>query len=363
MSQAANLSQSAKASKGHPPTTAKQHAARPQLQLWLFSICALIFLIVFVGGATRLTGSGLSITEWKPILGAIPPLSLADWQEAFEKYKLIPQYKEINAGMSLEDFKTIFWWEWVHRFLGRIIGIAFLVPYLFFLLTNRVEQSLKPKLWGLFVLGGLQGFLGWYMVASGLVERTDVSQYRLALHLGLAIFIFAATFWIALGLGKKQNQTTDQTKPTAKSLKWSANAIAGLIFLQIIAGAFVAGLKAGKAYNTWPLMNGHFIPDGLSIMQPLWRNFFENALTVQFNHRIIAYIIIAAILVHMVQCAKSSANHHLKSAVILVFATLAQIVVGIATLILSVPLDLALIHQTGALIILGIALWHRRQMV
>lgn len=335
----------------------KQIASRPYIQAWLFCICALIFIMVIVGGATRLTGSGLSITEWKPIMGAIPPMSLDDWREAFEKYKQIPQYKEINAGMSLEEFKGIFWWEWGHRFLGRFIGVAFLLPFLFFLFTKRVEPSLKPKLWFLFALGGLQGFLGWYMVASGLVERTDVSQYRLAMHLGLAVVIYGAIFWVALGLGKKQEKGT-----ASKSLNWQAWGLTGLIFLQIIAGAFVAGLKAGKAYNTWPLMDGRFIPNDLFIMQPAWQNLFENVRTVQFDHRMLAYVIAFGVIAHLIYCLLKHDPRVVKGAGVLTVLTGAQIFLGIITLLQFVPLDLALAHQGGALVLLSGALWHCKRL-
>lgn len=349
-----------------PELTEKQIAARPLIIGWLLFVAALIFVMVIIGGATRLTGSGLSITEWKPIMGAIPPLNLADWQDAFEKYKEIPQYLQVNKGMSLEEFKSIFWWEWAHRFFGRFIGVAFLLPFLFFLATGRVEKNLRPKLWLLFALGGLQGFIGWYMVASGLVGRTDVSQYRLALHLGLAVFIFAALIWIAMNLYQKSHQARAATR-AAKPVRLAAFAISALIFLQIIAGAFVAGMKAGFAYNTWPLMNGHFIPNGLGAMSPAWRNLFENALTVQFNHRILAYLVAIAVFAHLVQVLRQRGEGQrgegqLSSAAILAVVTVGQIFLGIMTLVHAVPLDLALAHQGGALILLTAALWHSHRI-
>ena len=331
---------------------------------WLLFVAGLIFIMVIVGGATRLTGSGLSITEWKPILGAIPPLTETDWQDAYQKYKLIPQYKELNQGMSLEEFKPIYWWEWSHRFLGRFIGLAFLVPFLFFLFKGWVAPSLKPKLWGLFALGGLQGFVGWYMVASGLFERTDVSQYRLALHLGLAVFIFAAILWVVFNLNNRRGKGTNKASQGA----WlSALLITGLIYLQIIAGAFVAGLKAGFAYNTWPLMDGRLIPSDLLFKSPAWVNFFENVRTVQFDHRIIAYLIFVVVMLHLLHLIFETRSErldqiHLKNAVWLGVITTAQIIVGIITLLQVVPLDLALIHQGGALVLLTIALWHCHQL-
>ncbi len=338
--------------------TEKQIKARPAIQLWLFMICALIFAMVIVGGATRLTGSGLSITEWKPIVGAIPPLNIEDWNDAFEKYKQIPQYTRINEGMSLNEFKSIFWWEWAHRFLGRFIGAAFLLPFLFFLFTKRVESSLKPKFWLMFLGGGLQGFVGWYMVASGLTERVDVSQYRLAAHLGLAVLLFSYIFWVAIGLRRGESGE----KLDENSLVSPAYFITGLIFFQIIAGAFVAGLKAGKAHNTWPLMDGRFIPNGLDVMTPFWKNLFENVLTVQFNHRMIAYVVAIVVLLHFIQCLISKSELAIKGAVPLLVLTLAQIALGIVTLLQFVPLDLALYHQGGAVILLSVSLWHSRNL-
>lgn len=338
--------------------TEKQIAARPAIQIWLFIICAMIFAMVIVGGATRLTGSGLSITEWKPIVGAIPPLNEADWQDAFSKYKLIPQYTQINEGMSLGEFKSIFWWEWAHRFLGRFIGVVFLLPFLFFLFTKRVEKKLKPKFWLMFLGGGLQGFVGWYMVASGLTERVDVSQYRLAAHLGLAVLLFSYIFWVAIGLRRDKSEA----KPDKNYLTSPAYFITGLIFFQIIAGAFVAGLKAGKSHNTWPLMDGRFIPNGLDAMSPLWRNLFENVLTVQFNHRMIAYVVVAVVFLHFIQALISKQSLAIKGAGMVMLLCLAQVGIGILTLLKFVPLDLALAHQGGAVILLSASLWHSKNL-
>ena len=313
--------------------------------------------MVLVGGATRLTDSGLSITEWKPILGAIPPLTDQAWQIAFEKYKQIPEYKLQNAGMSLSEFKFIFWWEWAHRFLGRFIGIAFFIPMMWFWFTGKLTGKLKIKLSFLFILGGLQGALGWYMVQSGLVDRVDVSQYRLAAHLGLAIFIFACTYWVYLGLEK-----TDGIRSVFSNLSIVQISGAGLIiaiFLQIILGAFVAGLHAGKAHNTWPLMDGQIIPDGLLSMSPFYLNFFENALTVQFDHRVLAYIITAWCILQIFWVAKyMGEGRHLRSAALLMLAVTAQVGLGIWTLLYQVPISLGLLHQAGALVVLLIGLTH-----
>lgn len=324
--------------------TDKQRAALPAIRLWLFLIAALVFAMVMVGGATRLTDSGLSITEWRPLLGAIPPLTDADWLAAFAKYKLIPEYTAINRGMSLEEFKVIYWWEWSHRFLGRFIGVAFLIPFLWFWLSGRVAPRLWPRLALLFVLGGLQGALGWYMVASGLVDRVDVSQYRLAAHLTLASVIFGAILWTAYGLAQKR-------RLPSSGLEWAAALIAALIVLQVALGGFVAGLDAGMGYTTWPLMDGKLIPDGLFVMEPAWRNVFENALTVQFDHRMLAYCIAAVVVIHAAVARRSAAT-------LLALTIVVQIALGIWTLLAQVPLSLALLHQAGAMLVLALALWN-----
>lgn len=347
------LAEQASFSVIHPMTTPteKQRSARPAIRIWLYAVAILIFAMVIVGGATRLTDSGLSITEWKPLLGAIPPLSNTDWLSAFEKYQQIPEYQQINKGMSLGEFQFIYWWEWSHRFLGRFIGIAFAIPALFFWLTGRLEKPLRPKVLVLFVLGGLQGALGWYMVKSGLVDRVDVSQYRLAAHLTLAVLIFAAILWVAFGIGHKKR------KPFNVPFGLATVTIVSLILLQIALGGFVAGLDAGQGYNTWPMMDGAFIPDGLAVMSPWWKNLFENAMTVQFNHRMVAYIIVIFVFIHSArqmagQCRAGS------SALGLMIVALVQMALGIATLLYQVPIDLALMHQAGALVLLAIALWH-----
>jgi heme a synthase len=345
-------------------TSVRRHSGDGRLiRLWLFVMAALVFCMVLVGGATRLTGSGLSITEWQPIMGTLPPLSDGAWQDAFQKYQQIPQYKLLNKGMSLEAFKDIFWWEWGHRFLGRFLGVAFLLPFGFFLARGAVRGMLAWKLGGLFVLGGLQGALGWYMVQSGLSQRTDVSQYRLAAHLLLASALFASLLWVALdtgtGVGKRIRLQT-----TAAGSRLFAVAIAALVFLQIGAGAIVAGLKAGLSYNTWPLMDGHLIPNGLGAMGPGWVNFFENAATVQFNHRLIAYVLAALVVWHGVRVIRSADDEHMRrSAGALMVVTALQVALGIATLLSHVPLGLALAHQGTAILVLAAAVWHVHAVV
>jgi cytochrome c oxidase assembly protein subunit 15 len=340
----------------------RQATTSMAVAVWLYGVAALIFVMVIVGGATRLTDSGLSITEWQPILGVIPPLSEADWQAALEKYRQIPQYQLINRGMSLEDFKVIYWWEWAHRFLGRIIGLAFFVPLVWFWVRGQLSASLKPKLLALLFLGGLQGFLGWYMVQSGLTERVDVSQYRLAAHLGLAIVIFGAILWLALGLSLRRNGGSSAA--AASTPRWAlagAIMITAFIFLQIVTGAFVAGLDAGRAHNTWPLMDGYWLPPSVGEISPWYRDMFENVSTVQFNHRVMAYVIVLLVIVHAVRIWRAPQARHLRlTAMLLVGGVLVQSAFGIWTVIAAVPLWLGLVHQAGAAILFGLAILHLR---
>lgn len=319
------------------------------IAIWLGCVAALVFIMVVVGGLTRLTESGLSITEWKPVTGALPPMSEEHWQQEFDLYRQIPQYQLINKGMSLAEFKTIYWWEWSHRFLGRLIGLAFFVPFVWFLVRRRVERALLPRLVFLFVLGGMQGVLGWWMVMSGLTERTEVSQYRLAAHLGLATLIYMALVWTVLDL--MRGKATRALDGIAKA----ALALVIFVFLQTILGAFVAGLRAGAVYNTWPLMDGAWIPEGLMRMSPLWHNFFENHLTVQFQHRIAAYLLALAALWHWWAARKTAVAD---SAGLVLLAIVLQALLGIWTLLWVVPIPLGAAHQAGAMVVLTVALWH-----
>ncbi len=331
---------------------------RGLVRAWLYLVALMIFAMVVVGGATRLTDSGLSITEWQPIHGAIPPLSEAEWQEEFEKYQQIPEYQYVNKGMSLDAFKAIYWWEWAHRLLGRLIGFVVAVPLVFFWATGRLEGWLKPRLVGLFLLGGAQGAIGWWMVASGLAERVDVSQYRLATHLTLACILFAYTVWLAESVSTRDNAA--EAGASARPFAW---AMLIAIFIQIYFGALVAGLDAGMAYNTWPLMDGSVIPSGLLALEPAWRNFFESGLTVQFQHRVFAYLLLILALWqgHVAFWRPFEASAKRRALLILVVA-LAQAAVGIATLLYVVPLDIALTHQAGAIILLGLAVIHLRRL-
>lgn len=322
-------------------------ADRRLVAFWLFAMAALVALMVIVGGATRLTDSGLSIVEWRPVTGAIPPLSEAGWQAEFENYKTIPEYEEVNWGMSLSAFKEIYWWEWGHRFLGRLIGIAFLLPLMFFAATRRIDTRLGAKLGGLFLLGGLQGAVGWWMVSSGLTERVDVSQYRLAAHLALALLLFAALLWTALDL-------LSAPRPRPSALAAFAVALVGGVYLQMILGAFVAGLRAGRTFNTWPLMDGKFFPDGYFVGAPGLNDLFETAAAAQFNHRIGAYALAAAAIWFFLSARRSDLKIR---AHILLAAVMLQIALGVWTVIAATPIALGLAHQAGALIVFAAALY------
>ncbi|MEM5473271.1 COX15/CtaA family protein [Hoeflea sp. AS60] len=338
---------------------AEQHRIsrnRTAQRIWLSIVLVAILALVLVGGATRLTDSGLSITEWKPIHGVIPPMSEAEWQEELELYRQIPEYQLINKGMSLDEFKTIYWWEWAHRFLARSVGVLFGLPFLFFLVTGRIEKRLRWPLFGLLVLGGLQGAVGWWMVASGLVDRVDVSQYRLATHLTLACLIFAAIVWVMRGLAP---HSTDPVPSIG--LKRGAGALAGLVLVQIYLGGLVAGLDAGLASSTWPLMNGAIVPEGLMEISPVWRNFFENELTVQFVHRLGGYLLFTLTLWHMVAfIRRGRESTHCRRAVLLFGMVTIQAMIGIVVILTQVPVGWALVHQGWAVVVLGFAVAHWR---
>jgi cytochrome c oxidase assembly protein subunit 15 len=332
--------------------SAQQAPPSRSVKGWLLAVAGLIAIMVLVGGATRLTESGLSIVEWKPVTGTLPPLTEAQWTQAFEAYKTIPQYRELNAGMNLSEFKTIFWWEWSHRLLGRVIGMVYLLPFLWFLWRGMLGAELKRRLWLIFGLGALQGAVGWWMVASGLTLRVEVSQYRLATHLVLALLIFAGIVWTLRRL-------TDRPPATAHSrLKITAMVLLALTFLQLYFGALVAGLRAGRVYNTWPDIDGGFIPSAARLWfeTPWWRNLFDNPLTVQFEHRMTAYALLALAAVHAIDALRSRAN----SAVVggawsLLAAITLQAALGILTLLNQVPIDLALAHQAVAIVVLTLA--------
>jgi cytochrome c oxidase assembly protein subunit 15 len=324
---------------------------------WLLACCALVFAMIVVGGVTRLTHSGLSITEWQPIVGTLPPLSEQDWQAAFDKYRATPEYRQVNKGMSLEAFKGIFWWEYFHRLLGRLIGVAFLAPLLWFASRRSIPPGYGWPLAGIFVLGGLQGAMGWYMVKSGLVDNPSVSHFRLTAHLGLAFVILGAMLWVALTLLHPHREAA--ATPAARSARRWAFGIVALVFVMVLTGGFVAGIRAGFAYNTFPLMNGAWIPPEILMLEPAWKNFFWNMATVQFDHRAGAWLLFLLVPVLWWKLrvadgvpARAEKGGHLLLAVLAI-----QIALGIATLLLVVPLPLAALHQAGAVAVFALAVY------
>jgi len=335
----------------HEPIKAPNVRLRP-VRLWLLVSAAMILLTLIVGGATRLTESGLSIVEWKPVTGILPPLSQAEWQTEFAKYQSIPQYRELNRGMSLADFKTIYWWEWSHRLLARLTGAVFLLPLLFFLWRGAIPLRLRMRLWAIFGAGAALGAVGWWMVSSGLTQGVSVSQYRLAFHLTLATAIYGAILWTA-----QQLAAQPQGRASAR-LRFGALALAGLLLFQIYLGALVAGLDAGLVFNTWPLIDGAFVPSAerLWFIEPAWRNMFENTLTVQFNHRMIAYAIWVLAILHAGDAWHTGAGR--VGAIILACAISLQAALGVVTLLHQAPLPLALAHQMLAILVFSVAVIH-----
>jgi cytochrome c oxidase assembly protein subunit 15 len=320
---------------------------------WLLAVAAMIFLLVVVGGATRLTESGLSITEWKPVAGVLPPLTESGWQEEFSKYQTIPQYSQLNHGMTLPEFKNIYWWEWTHRLLGRLVGVVYLLPFLFFLWRGMVPREQRWRLWGIFALGGLQGAVGWWMVASGLAERVEVSQYRLATHLTLACIIFIACLWTA----QRMNGVPPRDD-VPRRIRITAGVLVLLVLFQIYLGALVAGLRAGYVFNTWPSIDGSFIPasERLFFNTPLWRNFFENTLTVQFDHRMVAYTLWIVAVLHAFDVWRTLRHGRAVAlAIVLALVVTLQATIGIMTLLSQVAIDLALTHQAMAMVVLSLA--------
>jgi len=317
---------------------------------WLLTGCALIFIMVIVGGITRLTHSGLSISNYKLISGTIPPMNEVEWQAAFELYKQYPEYQKLNNHFSLEDFKDIYFWEWLHRVLGRVIGIVFIIPFLYFLVTKQLTKSTIKKSLILLVMGSFQGFLGWYMVKSGLVDRPDVSHYRLAAHLTTAFLTFAYTFWVALDLIFPNKKTVE---------KGFRNLIrVGLVVLiiQIIYGAFVAGLDAGWIHNHWPMMSeGKFMHETVYIEQnPLYKNFIEGKSGVQFVHRTLAYIVVIFIIVIWRKSKQQILSKYQLSGILsLLIMVSIQFLLGVFTILLQVPVWLGVAHQVGAFLLLS----------
>ena len=362
---------------------------RRAVGVWLLCVAALIIAMVVVGGLTRLTGSGLSITEWDPIVGALPPLSDAAWLDAFHKYQQIPQYRLENAGMTLAAFKGIFWWEWAHRLLGRAIGVVFFVPFLWFAFTGAIAKKDWPRMVLLFVLGALQGFVGWWMVESGIETASNVAvaPYRLAIHLGVAVILLGAILWIALeylrspppGARRSLPLTTAPASPQGggeskvashssppsrgeveapKVLRVGGLLFLALVYLQLLLGALVAGLHAGLIYNTWPSMDGRAFPEHPFFISPWWKNFFENPGLAQFDHRIGAYLVaLAAFALWWAGRRAGLTGLARRSSNAVLHLTLFQIVLGIATLLLQVPIWLAALHQLTAALLFCAAVW------
>lgn len=327
-----------------------------QIALWLIFCAAVILGMILLGGVTRLTHSGLSMVEWKPLMGIIPPLSEADWQATFAKYQQFPEYQQVNVAMDLEGFKSIFLFEYAHRVLGRLIGVIFLIPFLIFWWRGQLTRTLTPKLITLFLLGGLQGLLGWYMVKSGLVDVPQVSQYRLTAHLGLAVIIYSYMLWVAQDL---LYANTANRVVVSSGLRRFAFVVSGLLFLMILSGGLVAGTRAGFAYNTFPLMGDRFIPVGLYATDPVWLAAFEDITTVQFNHRLFAYLL-CVLIGTFVWCGlknRAIQGRARKGLYLLVLALLVQVGLGISTLLLLVPVPLAAAHQLGAMVLLTCSLF------
>ncbi len=332
-------------------TTPEQARYDRQIATWLLLCAAVIFGMILLGGVTRLTNSGLSMVEWRPLMGVIPPLSEQAWLETFEKYQQFPEYQKVNQGMDLEGFKYIFMYEYLHRVLGRLIGVLYLLPMLFFLFKGRVRPGLAPKLWVLFVMGGFQGLLGWYMVKSGLVDKPDVSQYRLTAHLGVAVAIYGYMLWVAFDLLFPAGSTYRvAARPYAG---WSL-VLVGLVYLMILSGGLVAGTDAGFSYSTWPLMGPTLIPEGLYSGTPAWLAAFEDVTTIQFNHRMFAYLLFVLINLFAWLVFRSEAGGRSRpAAILLAVALLVQVTLGISTLLLHVAVPVAAAHQGGAVLLLS----------
>ena len=329
-----------------PPSIHSPH--RAAIAGWLFAIAAMVFAMVVLGGVTRLTHSGLSMVTWRPLTGWLPPFDAADWQAAFADYQRFPEYKKINPNMELAEFKTIYWLEYLHRLWGRLIGVVFLLPFVIFVVRGWVGRHLGIRLFALFILGSLQGLLGWIMVQSGLVDRPDVSPYRLTAHLGLAAVIYGYVVWLALGLVFPGR--APPSGAAGGSLWRLSLATAGLVFLTILSGGFVAGLDAGLSYNTFPLMGGRLVPEGLFDIQPLVLNFFENIATVQFDHRLLSLTVLVLIGAFWWRARQAGLTRRGRIAVDgLLIVAVVQVGLGISTLLLAVPVPLAALHQAGAL--------------
>lgn len=330
--------------------------------IWLFVVAAMVLMMVIVGGATRLTDSGLSITQWKPVTGALPPLSAADWQREFALYKQIPQYAQLNAGMSLDSFKVIYWWEWSHRLLGRVLGLVFFVPFVWFAIRRQLPRRLFVRLGGIFLLGGLQGAVGWWMVSSGLSERVSVAPERLMVHLGLAFALLGLLLWTAFDAW---SGAARQTLPSPWGRR--ATVLIGLTYLQILLGALVAGNDAGLVYNDWPLMNGALIPDDYHAGATVWATLAHVQGAVQLHHRVLAYVLtIVAVAIGVAAWRSDYLSRTSKLlAVAVAVSVVFQAVLGVATLMMRAPVGMSIIHQLTAALVLGLAVafgWRVRRI-
>ncbi len=321
--------------------------------IWLLTGCILIFLMVVIGGITRLTNSGLSMVDWKLIMGMIPPLSEQDWIETFSAYKQFPEYQEVNFMFTLEEFKAIFFWEYLHRLIGRVIGIVFIVPFFYFLIRKKITGKLTKQCLIILGMGAFQGFLGWWMVKSGLVDNPDVSHYRLAIHLIAAFLTFAYTFWVALDLIYK-----DVERPNFSSMRNWVSVLFIITIIQIIYGAFVAGLNAGFIMNTWPKMGERWISESVTAMEPLWINFVDGIGGVQFIHRYLAYVVVGLVLFLLLKSSKYELNKiQSKALIALIVVVFTQFLLGVFTLLYAVPVWLGVIHQVGAFLLLGVVVY------
>ncbi|WP_147124761.1 heme A synthase [Shimia ponticola] len=327
--------------------------ARGAIRAWLILLAALVVVMITVGGLTRLTDSGLSITEWAPVTGAIPPMDAATWESEFEKYRAIPEYQLQNKGMSLAEFKVIYWWEWGHRQLGRVIGLVWAVGFLYFLIRRQIPTGWTGRLLLLGALGGLQGAIGWWMVASGLTgTMLDVASYRLATHLGLAFVIIGFIAWFSFELARPEREIMQARRLREARLGTLASVFVGALFIQILIGALVAGIDAGRSYNDWPLMSGEVFPSNALDLEPMWRNFFENAGMVQFIHRTWGYLVFALAIYLGVRAAKSPHKLTRKAFGRVGLLITAMVVIGIVTVLMSAPLWIAITHQ-----FVGVLLW------
>ena len=342
--------------------TAPRSSSDRPIAYWLLVCAALIYAMVILGGVTRLTHSGLSMVEWHPVMGVLPPMSHHAWEAAFKDYQRYPEYQDINKeeGMTLSGFKGIFWLEYFHRLLGRLIGLVFFLPFVYFLVRKRIRRSLLPKLVAMLALGGLQGLLGWLMVSSGLVNAPHVSAVRLTAHLGLAIAIYAFILWVALGLLLPAGAPDPAKVGRVRRL---ATAVAALVFVMILSGGLVAGTRAGFAFNTFPLMLGHLVPPGILAMHPWWHNFIANVATVQFDHRLLALVLTLAIPTLVWALRRAEVPRRTLLGAWLFLGMLAvQVGLGIATLLLVVPVPLAALHQAGAVMLFTLAIFVARSL-